>query len=515
MTSSESHLLSPIERCPNEILLKIQEQLHVILDPWKERTKQMLTLRLTSRHLESFFIQFAIRELHYTCHIEWNTENGSNSVLIRNARPISNVGKPFSAPDIFAPFITAINITFFSRWKEHPDYKPQDIVALFSPLWSELKRYTSLTSISIYWPGLCWEREENWVLYPHLAGQVEQVIHQTTAGRLSQFVWSMPLPLHVLMPIGQTLELFCGLEELSLSTAEIRSGAHQLLQSTSLLGDTVLRNPGLRSIGIVHQSPYPFCTLEELFPPQLNNLKCLIIRFGNQLPTTAVNLDQLWHTLKSSGAHLTKLIVDYGISDALMEYLSSYEGLAEGTLNARVPPMKHPGFLSSYTFLEAVQHHASSLAVLKIAPNTEWTLACSYREDMNLDPRIWPMPASFSRLKYLTITPPPDWKSNAENFQSLLNYVSEMPEVQELNIGWYSCNVSNFKRHTKRMAKKVFIRRSKLAIILFTVSHSYMTSLWTIEFPLPPKTDDLGERFQLAKFPFRCIRWDDSSEESL
>ncbi|KAF8644748.1 hypothetical protein AX16_008292 [Volvariella volvacea WC 439] len=532
-TNPEHYSPSPLECCPNEVLLKIEEHLREILDLWMERKKQMLALRLTCRRLETFFTQFVITELHLSCNIGWN-EEGRLKGLHTN---------PSFPPNVFVPFISCINISFSTSWHgwEVPSYDPQEVLELFPPVWDELGRYTSLTSLSVHW---AWGSPPE--LYHYLASRLVQVIHQRTAGRLSQLCWSCDSRLQTQLPMSQILQLFSGLQKLELDVFT----DHDSPQPISL-GDTILRNPGIQFLRIKCELPHPFCTMEELFPsklhelaieeilvcgtlpsapqdvimgvpssipphnfPNIRNLKRLTIRFGEQHPIDMVNLDRLWHALRASGARLLEVSLDYGISDALMEYLSSYEGLTKGWYNMRIPSTQG-GPPPSHTFAEAIHHHKSSLAELRMFLGTSWSLAQDCREDMVLDPATWPVPSSFLRLKTLSIIPPLAWKLTADNLQLLLDYVSEMPVIETLDVAWQDEYVPDFGLRIERIGKRVFIKRSKLESITIIVTEFSFVSrvVWSIRYS-PLKEYNTNKRFMLNGFHHRCTYWDDDSSDS-
>ncbi|KAF8647215.1 hypothetical protein AX16_006853 [Volvariella volvacea WC 439] len=243
MTDSGSHTLSPIERCPNEVLVRIEQQLRSMLDPYREATSQMVAFRLTSRRLNSFFTQFAITHLSFFCKINWEKER--NPVSYRNYAAVT---KPLPAPDVFVPFITSLRIDFDRINGIPANYDPQEVVERFSLLWDEIGRYTSLSSISMGW-GSAWGSVGKDVLYGCLATRLVQVVQQTTAGRPSQLHWTMPLDLHNKVPIHQALQTFTNLDMLEIYVVMDDAGERDPLNS--LLGGVMRHIPLLRSLRFI------------------------------------------------------------------------------------------------------------------------------------------------------------------------------------------------------------------------------------------------------------------------
>ncbi|KAF8647209.1 hypothetical protein AX16_006847 [Volvariella volvacea WC 439] len=528
MADAHRYFLSPIECCPTGILFEIEKHLRDALDPWRKSTKQMLALRRTSRRIESVFTQVAVNKIRFSCDIE--SRNGLTRTCIHNGRYAL-----FPAPASFAPFVKSIEMFFGIDSSESPNYDPEEIMERFSSLWGEVVRYTSLNIVEIEWKAL-WG-SKGWkdvpMRYQCLATRLGHVIDQTTAGQLYRFRCKMPMELQIQMPVHQLLQPFSHLRDLDLQITE----AGQPLQLPSLIGDTIRHNPCLQSLQLDSGSSSPLCTLEELFPPELNklalerilihgvlshassdavsvrpspplniprlrNLKYLTIRFRQEPPSAMANLDRLWDGLKASGTQLRKLSLEYGISNALMEYLCSYEGLIEGRFTIYVP--NNEDTLPCH-FANTILHHISSLADLTIFPNDDERLVNICRKDMVTDPTMWPAPSSFSWLRHLRLVPPLDWSLSAKNFQRLLDYTLGMPVLEELYIHWLNQDVQTFQIIFYYIGGMVYIRKSNLKrihlIIVDPLSGTHATP-WTLEYP-QSKGDDSNRQYQLNGFRFR------------
>ncbi|KAF8648894.1 hypothetical protein AX16_006148 [Volvariella volvacea WC 439] len=303
-----------------------------------------------------------------------------------------------------------------------------------------------------------------------------------------------------------THQLFSNLEELFPSELDQLS-----LETLSIRGTPP--NAPHRTVN-ASPSALPSLASSPTSLPRMSNLKHLTIRFGIRAPKGVVHLDQIWHTLKASGTRLVTISLNYGVSSALMGYLSSYEGLERGIFNIRVLPSGNS--LSSPSFMDAIRQHTSSLSVLKISPINHWTFAHDWREDMALNPTTWPVPSSFSRLRHLNLVSPLTWVLNTENFQRMLNYTQEMQELKKLTVDWYnrSVDIENVDNTMERIAEKVLIKRSNLERIrLRSRPYRPTTWRWHIQFP-PMAAKGREESFKLSSFSHRSVdRVEASSEE--
>ncbi|KAF8647208.1 hypothetical protein AX16_006846 [Volvariella volvacea WC 439] len=259
-------------------------------------------------------------------------------------------------------------------------------------------------------------------------------------------------------------------------------------------------------VGVSPLQPFPSPGL-----PAMRNLKHITICFGMQPPRAVIDLDRLWVALKASGTCLMTISLDYGISDSLMEYLCSYEGLVEGRFNSRVP--RTDKSLPSHSFAQVLSSHASSLTKLATVPNNGWLLADSYREEMALDPAMWPAPFLFLQLKSLLVAPPHNQEINVRNLQSLLDYTSEMPVLEALSINW-SYELP-FEQDLEHIWSRVSIKRSRLKELSIVVRNSFVVACatWAIEFP-PLKEDMPNMRFKLKRFSPESGDREDSDSSS-
>ncbi|KAF8637464.1 hypothetical protein AX16_010792 [Volvariella volvacea WC 439] len=492
----------PIESCPNEILIRIQEHLEGIL----VMPEQQLTLRLVNRRFNAIFTRLIIRKRHFSWCIQQRTQP---------EYPVWQVYDPTRTrprkptPEVFIPFIHSISISIRIALDlpTHPNGSPQPAVDQLDPFWRELQRHSSLRSLFVQWEDKSVASPH--VLYRCISDKLMETVHQLTGGRLSLLNWQVPISLQLNQPLCQLLPTFHDLQRLELRAA-------------SLLGNLLLRHPCLCSISLTCEVAYPTCKLEELFPVEfdelaldtikvqgtpsharcklylhasthsqhnLRNLRNVFIN-STGLPKENTDLDSLWATLKQSGTRLKNLSLHYGISDALMEYLSTYGGLTQGEFYIDIPPTR--GFPSHISFTGALLRHATSLTSLVIIAAALLDQNKPRWESMAFNPLTWPTPSLFSRLRYLSIITQPAWKFNTSNLQHLLNYATEIAQLNELQINW-PCphwNVTSFTRLIQQIAGEVYVKRCKLEAIRVDVGNDGRAS-WEIVFP-PPSREEAG-----------------------
>ncbi|KAF8638212.1 hypothetical protein AX16_010558 [Volvariella volvacea WC 439] len=478
------------------------------------------------------------------------------------------------APEIFVPVITYVPIYFFNFNEGRPELQTpttaQELVDQFQPFWDELGRYAFLKRLEVNWvdygakPGL--ERP----IFTTLADKLLRTVHMATNGRLDQLFWKIPWALHLAQPIPKTFESSLDLQELQVHAHY--NGGHpegygpdQL--KLSLLGDVVLHNPNIRSIILQGASPYTFCTWEELFPPQLDKLAIEKIRIEGYLSrtpsfpsssisaftklphlkelamytgrlhhTSETNLDPLWMLLKNSDARLTRLELQYGLSDVLADYLASYSGLSHLECNVYRPPTS-----LSDTFLSRIlPHHATSLTMLRLSLSQDFNIGNSGREGIAINPSTWPAPSAFRRLRLLDIATPPKWDLTVERARHLLGYITEMPKLRLFEAQWlqpnpflhatgehsnqhYPINSQEFDRRISSIGENVAVKRCSLVSLEFTMECGMQLgdkriAAWRIEFPVvmgdtaesaSARALASDEDFLLKDFEHSC-KWDDS-----
>ncbi|KAF8645874.1 hypothetical protein AX16_007532 [Volvariella volvacea WC 439] len=498
--------LSAIERCPNEILLRIKEQLSLQLDHDENDIRQhMLRLRLTCHRFSSIFTRFVIHCLIFRL----NIGEANELQIFGDAWDLAHV----PAPEAFTPFISSLVIFYFLEWG---DTKQEKVVKLLSPFLDELSRCSSLSSLDVTWnsTGLSYDRAA--VLHNTLAERLLGTVHQASNGQLSSVTWTYPhsYRVHAMTPISHLFSSFRGIQSFSLtviSEPEVEAEA----PPHSLLGNLLATHPSLRSLflscdlykGILSNGshvldpPSPSSLPPRL--PKISNLRKILVQTPGIVGEDHVedkdppSLDLLWLQLAQSGARPTDLHLDYGISRALMEYLSSYRGLVKAQFDVSALPISPTA--THVSFAEAVLPlHAFSLRSLRIraeAPflSTGW-------EAMQFDPPRWPKPSAFISLAILAIVTPQAWELNAENIQTLLNYVMGMPKLQELTVRWTGAGVmeEEFDLYMSRIGEEVFVRRCGLEVLdVFTFVDGHGCGAeWRFAFPV----DMEEERLKLGDF---------------
>ncbi|KAF8649484.1 hypothetical protein AX16_005772 [Volvariella volvacea WC 439] len=400
---ADTEHLSPLERCPDDVLYHIQDQIRSIAsDRWREghpmHKSSMCSLRLTSRRLNTLFTRFVINDL-------------GPRLVIKDGELLLRL--PFPIPEIFLPFISSLH--FLISLDFYNFANPEKVAGLLSPIWAQVSRCKSLRAVSVNWysHNEKWESklvrlESGTTEYECVAEDLLRAIYQATDGQLASLEWTTLQPILCKHVIPQSLPPFSALQTLRINTGS--DGPEHLVES--LPGKMITDSPDLRVISL-SSSMDPFCKLEELFPsrhgtsaieslyvvgalpnmgrmpsfklPSIRNLQNLELYPGFALHSPASYIDPLWVALKSCSAQLAKIDIGYGISDALMEYLSSYEGLTRcclsfGSQRARIAP-------SSDAFARAVlPRHAPSLTLLSVTalyPDTGY-------ESTALSPRTGP-----------------------------------------------------------------------------------------------------------------------------
>ncbi|KAF8651402.1 hypothetical protein AX16_004795 [Volvariella volvacea WC 439] len=382
MRHADRHL-SPFERCPNEILLHNH---HFIVLQALMPKRDILALRLTSHRLSSFFTPYALNKLTFP----WIAEEVPTGLKIREHIGIGSNSTFVPAPDAFLPAISSICISLTDANNCRPELQTSviahDVVDQLQPFWVEIERYTCLKELEVCWRefglGAREFEGQSRPIYQITADKLLCTIHQATDGKLNRLSWFVPFQ------VQSIPKSFCPsfeLQDLYIYTHYYRRRQdEEELDSrpkltTSLLGDLVLHNPGLRYITINGSSPHLVCEWEELFPVHPKKLAVEEIEIDGFLPDVSwpvrspshsappplpssppplpmlpdlrvlrldcdsytkhgINLDRLWAALKNSCARLTHLTLGYGVSDLLAEYLSSYSGLSKCDLSIHFPP---------------------------------------------------------------------------------------------------------------------------------------------------------------------------------
>ncbi|KAF8645855.1 hypothetical protein AX16_007513 [Volvariella volvacea WC 439] len=309
----DSHRLSAIELCPDEILLHIQEQLDLESIHAKQHA---LSLRLTCRRLNLFFTAFAIKRRGILLGIR---ESSDIRIREKSLKP-SPLLSP--APEAFAPFISSLIIKIYLRCD---DSHQEEVMTRLSPLWKELSRYISLRSLNVICCLPC------------------QCL-------LNYLVASPLLLVNSSRPTLELVSSFSGTRSLS-PTIFDDSEAKIETPIPSLLGNLLQLNPRLRSLSISCNPPHGIARVEELLPaglyevaiesiqfrgmlsassqshnpvskpsaslralPKISNLREIIFASGDGISERpadlagreSLNLDLLWHQLKESGARIKK-----------------------------------------------------------------------------------------------------------------------------------------------------------------------------------------------------------------
>ncbi|KAF8662811.1 hypothetical protein AX16_001093 [Volvariella volvacea WC 439] len=491
--------------------------------PQQSPQTQVLALRLTSRRFNAFFTQFAVSSLFFT----WRFVDLRGSVVSHDPRhgddywAVKPLHSQVPTPDVFVPFISSLNISFEvqGHWA-HRD--PEMAVAELHAFWIEMARWKHLRSLNFCWkPHRCQE-DQGGPLYRALAARVVQMSWDVTDGQLSQVGWTYPYELHLGGPVSLLLSPFGNLQRISIRTTQCTYRLATSPPSPSLLGDVVVRNPGLRSILLTCTRPSPLCNLRELFPakfedlpieklqilgkfpdapcgtgvhtrlstalspsqrlPRMRNLTELVINCGQNYDRKYIDLDLLWSVLQEK---------------ALMEYLGSYQGLRDVRLvEYGIPTKLAPESLS---FTQSVlSRHAPSLVSLDITSNAPHDGGWGA---MAINPGGWPISNSFARLEDLHVLTPVTWELSIETFRYLFDYVSGIPVLRTLWVRWSNPNTDtvDLGTHIKGVADKVFVGRCALQLLKVSAPGLEWLARWTIVFP-PVKKEQ--EAFRLSSFHY-------------
>ncbi|KAF8638192.1 hypothetical protein AX16_010538 [Volvariella volvacea WC 439] len=586
--TSDSNLLSPFERCPNEILSRVH---HFLAFDYPNR-QSIFALRLTSRCLYSFFTQHAIDEVRFSLGVkEELSEVIAGKYNSASDRPLVE-----PAPDSMVHFISSVRIYFFGFNEVRPEVQTPEtahsLVQQLQQIWDELGRYTSLRDLEVHWVDHGAKKGLGRPIYEHLANELLRSVHEAANGKLNRLYWFFPHALGLSQPIPKSFRQSLDFREWVVEAHYFNNGLgddESNRTTTSLLGNIVSYSPSLCSISFLSRSPYPVCKWEELFPPELDQLAVESIRIKGFLPNapqwfnpqsghsgsslhlssppmtpklphlrelyiraiipreSAINLDPLWMTLRTSNACLTSLTLEYGLSDLLADYLASYSGLSHWKSIICLPPIT----LSTSFITKIVPRHTSSLVKLHLR---SWVHSNRLNEDPNwdgiaIDPSTWPNPSSFINLTKLDIVALRSWDLTPGRCQYLLDYIIEMPKLRTFSVEWMqgryqstdtgTTSIQGFGELLRDIGERVSIRRC--ALRQFMIERTYEIDVgewvgnmggWRIAFPCAENPEvegqplllvegangrhdhpqDIEERFPLRSFEFSC-NLEDSDED--
>ncbi|KAF8643515.1 hypothetical protein AX16_008998 [Volvariella volvacea WC 439] len=454
-----------------------------------------------------------------------------------------------------APFFSSLRVSFDLK-SVQTFGSLKKATSQFKPLWIDLAKYTSLKSLNVAWRDEEKDRSTRTAdsYYNFLADELVQALYKATGGKLSELTWRPHNPYRVDSLFPESRQPLLGLEQLLIRSSDPYETVLKTTQIESLLGNIVFHNPGLRLVMLEVDSPFPLCTAEELFPthheslafeklkivgtlPDLSpnairshsvslsstprrlsnmrNLQGLNIGFGEHRPQSSPNIDLLWQTLKDSGARLTWLLLSYGISETLVQYLASYEGLECGSFEFQVVPARL--LPSSTSFVKDIlPKHVSSLTELSIT--CVWNHYDPSRESMAFKPSIWPPPSSFTKLKILRILAPASWVlGNVFQFQQIIDYAMEIPTLWEITTTWKRMDqgiyMSTFGNHMHVMAEQLYVRKCALQNIK-VIGEGCTSGHWFIEFRRIREESPNGN-YKLSRFDFWCDNdgYDDDDDD--
>ncbi|KAF8657152.1 hypothetical protein AX16_002266 [Volvariella volvacea WC 439] len=166
--------------------------------------------------------------------------------------------------------------------------------------------------------------------------------------------------------------------------------------------------------------------------PDFPNLRCLFIDRMEVPPGR--NLDGFWDVLRTRKTKLEYLFVTYGVNAALMDYLTSFQGLQR--LHLDELPGEGTLFDCTRQLITVVlPHHALTLRMLTIH------LPCLYLEGIlastqNTITVTWPSPKLFLQLEDLSVRTPSNWDFSLENAQNLLNWLEQFPALRHAGTLW-------------------------------------------------------------------------------
>ncbi|KAF8643009.1 hypothetical protein AX16_009254 [Volvariella volvacea WC 439] len=196
-------------------------------------------------------------------------------------------------------------------------------------------------------------------------------------------------------------------------------------------------------------------------------------------PRREVNLDGFWLALKDAGARLTEIDFNYAISEALMTYLASYEGLVK----VGIQPVSSTLPSTSSSFAKHVlRRHAPTLTFLEIFVIRKALLSRNFWQAMAFNPMLWPAPATFLRLTHMDVLTLETWDLEPQTLQCALDYVSECPSLQRLKLTWTKpgLNSSTLDFETMRgIGGEVFVR-SALRKFIITLAREEQRVVWNM-----------------------------------
>ncbi|KAF8643017.1 hypothetical protein AX16_009261 [Volvariella volvacea WC 439] len=446
-----------MEDCPDDVLFVIKDHLDGE-SCWKE----LLALRLASRRLHTFFTPFAVnRPLQFIWDISENLQlpidGGPRFLVGRRGMPQDPLFVP--APDAFLPFISTLSVEFAIHCKsEDIPASPEEVIHSLSSFWVELLRYKALRSL---------DYDQN--------------------------------PVSASIP--EILPPFRAIQDLHISISNVYKNALQGPTPPSLIGNLIINNPALHSVFLRFDSGHPVCKFEELFPVGLKEWTVRKHHIYGMLPNAPythyplmrnlqdVNLiavhawqediDGFWLALKASGARLKEISINYGISEALMAYLASYEGLKKLKTLATGYSSLSP--LSTSFASKVLSRHARSLT--RITIGFKAPLPDNYGRPLAIYPYIWPNPTAFLHLDWLVVPAPPTWEIGSRTIQCLLDYTSQCPNLQKLIITWMEPTSIPTRAAMLSVAEEVWITKSALstfASFIIPVSRGHHGIRWEI-----------------------------------
>ncbi|KAF8645755.1 hypothetical protein AX16_007622 [Volvariella volvacea WC 439] len=374
------------------------------------------------------------------------------------------------------------------------NFNPQQIADYFSPLWAEIARFPSLTHLSVGWDKDYGRNlgQYEWIFYRNVEQRVYRAIHAATGGGLTSLSLLYNQWASIPGAIGTALEFISSnqdLRELQLtngccgnSDCPTRRPSRYVPPIHALLGRALVKCPGLRRASVLSQCPFPVDLIGELFPsndpqpagyaleelyisgdfvgghapsesresnppdspsdlcidfhklPALKSLQCLDISGCHSVwylpPDSFINLDILWLNFQYHGTRLSELSLEYGISMALLNYLSNYRGLEKLNLKIYSPIDLPP---SSDTFaLSVLPAQEATLKELHLyCPQNFLQSGC---ESLALNLETWPSPSSFLELEHLNVYLPVGMELRGDTFKRVMLYADSLSKLSLLTL---------------------------------------------------------------------------------
>ncbi|KAF8647865.1 hypothetical protein AX16_006499 [Volvariella volvacea WC 439] len=379
----------------------------------------------------------------------------------------SHYTRPFEpAPEAFVKHIASLHIDII-------DLKDVSLEsAVLGTIWDELSRFSGVKKLEISCLRRDRDYEYGYVDVEAVLPRVLSSVIAATGGRLKYLNLDLSQALEV-TSFPATLDTLCELEAFKFShTCDKEASGTKPSACISQLRSILTSNPSIKEFHYRRFGSHVPVSLSDIFPTHIHSLSFKSVRvFSHILPapvdhpplnlpalnrlqhlhifhdiyTPTVSIDQLWVSLKASGVSLKLLNTPY-ISPALLGYLASYQGLRYCTLHLQ--RQADPRSISIESVRQALSPHGATLERLRIETH-EGVVPANFEGFFFTPSTTWADPSCFPTLRSLSVPCPSDFELTEDNYNLMLEFVSQFRSAETINIRWYGSTTS----HTETFMK--------------------------------------------------------------